>query len=93
MRIFITGGAGFFRISTPAGERSYSINLAGTSASGALEGIRIFEFDADGRLLTRTTRSVSPTEAGERLLRAIGPRFDEIEVIADDLVSRRIPTY
>ena len=31
------------------------------------------------RLLTRTTRSVSPTEAGERLLQSIGPRFDEIE--------------
>jgi DNA-binding transcriptional LysR family regulator len=31
------------------------------------------------RLLTRTTRSVAPTEAGERLLRGIGPRVDEIE--------------
>ena len=31
------------------------------------------------RLLTRTTRSVSPTEAGERLLQNLGPRFDEIE--------------
>ena len=31
------------------------------------------------RLLTRTTRSVSPTEAGERLLLTIAPRFDEIE--------------
>lgn len=31
------------------------------------------------RLLTRTTRSVSPTEAGERLLQTVGPRFEEIE--------------
>ncbi|MNT13878.1 HTH-type transcriptional regulator DmlR [compost metagenome] len=31
------------------------------------------------RLLTRTTRSVSPTEAGERLMRSIAPRFQEIE--------------
>jgi DNA-binding transcriptional LysR family regulator len=31
------------------------------------------------RLLTRTTRSVAPTEAGERLLRNVGPRFDEID--------------
>jgi DNA-binding transcriptional LysR family regulator len=31
------------------------------------------------RLLTRTTRSVSPTEAGERLLRNVGPRLDEVE--------------
>lgn len=32
------------------------------------------------RLLTRTTRSVAPTEAGERLLRTVGPRFDEFEL-------------
>lgn len=31
------------------------------------------------RLLTRTTRSVSPTEAGERLLRTVGPRLEEAE--------------
>lgn len=31
------------------------------------------------RLLNRTTRSVTPTEAGERLLQRIGPRFDEID--------------
>ena len=31
------------------------------------------------RLLSRTTRSVSPTEAGQRLLQNVGPRFDEIE--------------
>ena len=31
------------------------------------------------RLLTRTTRSVSATEAGERLLRTVGPRFEEVE--------------
>ena len=37
------------------------------------------KFDWDFRLLTRTTRSVSPTETGERLLRSIGPRLDEID--------------
>jgi DNA-binding transcriptional LysR family regulator len=31
------------------------------------------------RLLTRTTRSVAPTEAGERLLRTLGPALDEID--------------
>jgi DNA-binding transcriptional LysR family regulator len=31
------------------------------------------------RLLTRTTRSVSPTEAGERLIQGIAPHFEEIE--------------
>ena len=31
------------------------------------------------RLLNRTTRSVTPTQAGERLLRKIGPKFDEMD--------------
>lgn len=50
------GGAGAWlkeRRSTPAGERSYSINIAGTSESGVLQGLRIFEFDADGRMVSR----------------------------------------
>ncbi len=38
---------------TPEGERSYSINLAGTSANGALRGIRIFEFDDAGQLVAQ----------------------------------------
>ena len=41
------------------------------------------------RLLTRTTRSVSPTAAGERLLNAIGHRFDEIESELDELTELR----
>lgn len=41
------------------------------------------------RLLTRTTRSVSPTSAGERLLQAIGNRIDEIEAELDMLTELR----
>lgn len=41
------------RRSTPQGERSFSINVAGTGAGGRLQGVRIYEFDDDGRLLTR----------------------------------------
>lgn len=41
------------------------------------------------RLLTRTTRNVSPTAAGERLLEAIGNRFDEIEAELDMLTALR----
>jgi DNA-binding transcriptional LysR family regulator len=41
------------------------------------------------RLLTRTTRSVATTEAGERLLRSIGPRFEEIEAELDALAGLR----
>jgi lipopolysaccharide export system permease protein len=51
------GGAGAWlkeRRSTPEGERSYSVNVAGASGGGVLTGIRIFEFDSDGRLVSRT---------------------------------------
>lgn len=41
------------------------------------------------RLLTRTTRSVSLTAAGERLLNSIGSRFDEIEAELDMLTALR----
>jgi len=41
------------------------------------------------RLLTRTTRSISLTTAGERLLNAIGDRFDEIEAELDNLTELR----
>jgi lipopolysaccharide export system permease protein len=38
---------------TPDGERSYSINVSSASADGELRGIRVFEFDGDGRMLRR----------------------------------------
>ncbi|CAD5373746.1 LPS export ABC transporter permease LptG [Rubrivivax sp. A210] len=41
------------RRGAPGGERSISVNVAGATATGALAGIRVFEFDGDGRLLTR----------------------------------------
>ena len=49
------------------------------SQSALSHTIRALEAKLGLRLLTRTTRSVSPTEAGERLLQSIGPRLDEIE--------------
>ena len=51
----------------------------GVSQSALSHTIRGLEERLGLRLLTRTTRSVAPTEAGERLLRTVGPRFDEIE--------------
>ncbi|KIF82421.1 LysR family transcriptional regulator [Noviherbaspirillum autotrophicum] len=51
----------------------------GVSQSALSQTIRALEMRFGIRLLTRTTRSVSPTEAGERLLMTVGPRFDEIE--------------
>src|SRR6266853_843605 len=64
-----------------ARERSFTKGAAklGVSQSALSHTIRELEERLGVRLLTRTTRSVSPTEAGERLLRTLAPRFDEIE--------------
>jgi DNA-binding transcriptional LysR family regulator len=51
----------------------------GVSQSALSHTIRELEARLGVRLLSRTTRSVAPTEAGERLLRIVGPRFDEID--------------
>lgn len=64
-----------------ARERSFTRAAAqiGVSPSALSHTIRGLEERLGVRLLTRTTRSVAPTEAGERLLVAIGPHFDGIE--------------
>lgn len=66
---------------TVARERSFTRAAAqiGVSQSALSHTIRALETRLGVRLLTRTTRSVSPTDAGERLLNTIAPRFDEIE--------------
>jgi DNA-binding transcriptional LysR family regulator len=51
----------------------------GVSPSALSHSMRGLEERLGIRLLTRTTRSVSPTEAGERLLHTVGPRFEEVE--------------
>jgi DNA-binding transcriptional LysR family regulator len=51
----------------------------GVSQSALSYTIKELETRLKLRLLTRTTRSVSPTAAGERLLRNVGPRIDDIE--------------
>ena len=61
----------------------------GVTQSALSQAMRALEERLDIRLLTRTTRSVSPTEAGERLLNAIGHRFDEIERELDALTALR----
>jgi DNA-binding transcriptional LysR family regulator len=50
----------------------------GVSQSALSQTVRGLETRLGVRLLTRTTRSVVPTEAGERLLKTVGPRLDEI---------------
>lgn len=64
-----------------ARERSFSRAAAqlGVSASALSHAIRGLEAQVGVRLLTRTTRSVAPTAAGERLVEAIGPHLDGID--------------
>jgi DNA-binding transcriptional LysR family regulator len=64
-----------------ARERSFTKAAAqlGVSQAALSQTIRGLEARLGLRLLTRTTRSVAPTEAGERLLRTVGPRLEEIE--------------
>ncbi len=51
----------------------------GVSQSALSQTVRALEQRLDLKLLNRTTRSVSPTEAGERLYQTVGPRFADIE--------------
>lgn len=61
----------------------------GVSQSALSHTMRGLEERLGIRLLTRTTRKVSATAAGERLLRSLGPRFDEIEAELDALSELR----
>ena len=51
----------------------------GVTQSALSQTVRALERRLDLKLLNRTTRSLSPTEAGERLFQAVGPRFADIE--------------
>lgn len=64
-----------------ARERSFTRAAAqlGVSPSALSHSMRTLEERLGLRLLNRTTRSVTPTEAGERLLRTLGPLLDEVE--------------
>lgn len=64
-----------------AEERSFTRAAAklGTSQSALSHSVRRLEARLDVRLLTRTTRSVVPTDAGERLLGTLRPAFDDID--------------
>ena len=74
-----------------ARERSFTRAAAqlGVSQSALSQTIRGLEARLGLRLLTRTTRSVSPTEAGDRLLHTVGPRFEEIEAELEALSELR----
>jgi DNA-binding transcriptional LysR family regulator len=72
-------------------ERSFTRAAAklGVSQSALSHTMRRLEAKLGIRLLTRTTRSLSPTEAGERLLERLGPHFEQIETELDGLAELR----
>jgi DNA-binding transcriptional LysR family regulator len=74
-----------------ARERSFTRAAAqlGVSQSALSQTVRGLEARLGLRLLTRTTRSVSPTEAGERLLHATGQRIEEIQAELASLSALR----
>jgi DNA-binding transcriptional LysR family regulator len=76
---------------TVARERSFTRAAAklGISQSSLSHIIRALEERLGIQLLTRTTRRVSPTEAGERLLTTVGPRLEEVETELSSLAELR----
>jgi DNA-binding transcriptional LysR family regulator len=76
---------------TVARERSFTKAAAqlGVSQSALSHTLRGLEERLGVRLLTRTTRSVAPTQAGERLLQTAGPRLEEIEAELEGLSEFR----
>src|SRR6266513_2557140 len=74
-----------------ARDRSFTKAAAklGLSRSALSHILRWLEPRLGLRLLTRTTRSVSPTASGERLLEAVGHRIDELEVELAELSELR----
>src|SRR3954452_9773440 len=76
---------------TVAEEQSFTRAAAklGTSQSALSYTVRRLETRLGMRLLTRTTRRVAPTEAGERLLRTLRPALDEIDAELASLTELR----
>ncbi|HEX8620375.1 MAG TPA: LysR family transcriptional regulator [Allosphingosinicella sp.] len=74
-----------------ARQRSFTRAAAqmGVSPSALSHTIRKLEERLGVRLLTRTSRSVSPTEAGQRLLERVGPHFDEVGAELEGLSELR----
>src|SRR4051812_40815731 len=74
-----------------ARERSFTRAAAqmGVSQSALSQVVKELEGRLGLRLLTRTTRSVSPTEAGERLLQSLGPHLDGIDAGLASLTELR----
>jgi DNA-binding transcriptional LysR family regulator len=73
---------GFVAVARAKGFRD-AARAGGASASALSEAVRRLETDLGVRLLNRTTRSVSPTEAGRRLLERLAPALAEVDAALD----------
>jgi DNA-binding transcriptional LysR family regulator len=82
MEIDLSDLTAFVAVARAKGFRD-GARLAGVSASGLSEAVRRLEARLGVRLLHRTTRSVVPTEVGERLLARLGPALTEVEAALD----------
>lgn len=72
----------FVAVASARGFRD-AARASGSSASALSEAVRRLEARLGVRLLHRTTRSVAPTEAGQRLLERLGPALAEVEATLD----------
>jgi DNA-binding transcriptional LysR family regulator len=86
MRVDLADLNAFVTVARAKGFRD-GARTSGASASGLSEAVRRLENQLGVRLLHRTTRSVVPTEAGQRLLARLGPALSEVEA-ALDVVNR-----
>ncbi len=78
----------FVAVARAAGFRD-AARASGNSPSGLSEAVRRLETRLGTRLLNRTTRSVVPTEAGQRLLDRLGPALAEMETALDAVQGDR----
>jgi DNA-binding transcriptional LysR family regulator len=82
MRVDLADLNAFVTVARAKGFRD-GARTSGASASGLSEAVRRLETQLGVRLLHRTTRSVVPTEAGQRLLARLGPALSEVEAALD----------
>jgi DNA-binding transcriptional LysR family regulator len=88
MKTDLTDISAFVAVARAKGFRD-AARATGISASGLSEAVRRVEAELGVRLLHRTTRSVTATEAGDRLLERLGPALTEVEAAMDTVNSFR----
>jgi DNA-binding transcriptional LysR family regulator len=88
MEIDLSDLNAFLAVARAKGFRD-AARASGSSASGLSEAVRRLETRLGVRLLNRTTRSVVPTEAGQRLLERLGPALNEVQAALDGVIGFR----